>query len=151
MSRYEELLKLAEKNNILVCEKRFKSNAKGLCKGDKVAINKELEFAEKTCVLAEELGHCFTTVGNILNQNDLNNRKQERKARVWGYDNLIKIDDLVIALLEGCNNLYEVAEFLEITEECLLDAIKYFKEHYGVTCNVGDHKVFFSDCGYCVI
>ena len=38
---------------------------------------------EKASVLAEELGHYYTTVGNILDQEDAGNRKQEHKARTW--------------------------------------------------------------------
>ena len=150
MSRYNSLLKIAEQNNISVCEKHFKSNAKGLCKGNKIAIRKELTYAEKACVLAEELGHYFTTVGNILDQSDTNNKRQERKARIWGYDHLVKIEDLITALSEGCSNLFEVAEFLDVTEEYLLDAIKFFKERYGAVCQVGTYKIYFNGYGYYV-
>lgn len=148
MSRYDTLLEIAEENNISICEKHFKSNAKGLCKGNKIAISKGLSGTEKTCVLAEELGHYFTTVGNILDQSDANNRRQERKARTWGHSQLIKVEDLLQAALEGCSNLYEVAEYLEITEEYLLDVIHSFKTRYGLVCHAGKYKVYFNDLGY---
>lgn len=151
MSRYDTLLEIAEENNISICEKHFKSNAKGLCKGNKIAISKGLSGTEKTCVLAEELGHYFTTVGNILDQSNTNNKRQERKARVWGYDYLVKVEDLVTALLEGCSNSFEVAEFLGVTENCLLDAIAFFRERYGAVCYVGKYKICFTDCGYYVV
>ena len=32
---------------------------------------------EKACVLAEELGHHYTTVGDIIDQKESENRKQE--------------------------------------------------------------------------
>lgn len=151
MSRYNTLIEIAEENNILICEKHFKSNAKGLCKGNKIGISKELNSTEKTCVLAEELGHYFTTTGNILDQSNKNNIKQERKARVWGHNYLIKIEDLIQAALDGCRNLYETAEYLEITEEYLLDAIHSFREHYGIVCRIGNYKIYFNDLGYYVI
>ena len=39
--------------------------------------------------LAEELGHHYTTVGDILDQTNVSNRKQERLARVWAYNRRI--------------------------------------------------------------
>lgn len=151
MNKYNYLLEIAEENNISICEKHFKSNAKGLCKGNKIGVSKELSCIEKTCVLAEELGHYFTTVGNILDQSDANSRKQERTARIWGYDRLIKIEDLIQPIIEGCSNTFEVAEFLEVTEECLLEAIHSFKVRYGAIQNVGKYKIIFNDLGYCIL
>ncbi len=151
MDKYNYLLEIAEENNISICEKHFKSNAKGLCKGNKIGVSKELSCIEKTCVLAEELGHYFTTVGNILDQSDTNNRKQERTARIWGYDRLINIEDLIQPIIEGCSNTFEVAEFLEVTEECLLEAIQSFKVRHGAIQNVGKYKILFNDLGYCII
>lgn len=47
-----------------------------------VALSNQIEpTARKACVLAEGLGHYHTTVVNILDQDDTNNRKQERTAR----------------------------------------------------------------------
>ncbi len=150
MSKYDLLLEMAERNDITVCEKHFKSDAKGLCKGSKIGISKELSYHEKACVLAEELGHYFTTVGNILDLSNTNNRKQEWKARVWGYTHLIRIEDLIEPILEGCSNIFEVADFLEITVECLLEIIHTFRERYGVIYTVGEYKIVFNDCGYYV-
>lgn len=151
MNKYDYLLDIAERNGVMVCEKKFKSDAKGLCKGSKIGISKDLANAEKACVLAEELGHYFTTVGNILDQSIENNRKQEKVARVWGYNHLIRIDDLIQPILDGCSNIFEVAEFLEVTAECLLEIIGAFKEKYGTVYIAGEYKIIFNDYGYCVL
>lgn len=58
---------------------------KGLCFGDNIAIHSDMTIAEKTRILAKELGHYHTTVGDILDQNPTANRKQELHARAWGY------------------------------------------------------------------
>ena len=64
------------------------SGLKGLYYNGNIAIEKKLTQNQKACVLAEELGHHYTTVGNILDQSDTGSMKQERKARLWAYNKL---------------------------------------------------------------
>ena len=44
---------------------------------------------EKAGQIAEELGHHHTSYGDIVDINDVRNRKQERQARLWGYKKMI--------------------------------------------------------------
>ena len=142
MNNYEQLLN--EYNDIHIVEKRFKSKAKGLCKGKKIGISVDIETStEKACVLSEELGHYYTTVGNIINLSDTQNRKQERQARLWAYNNRIGLYGLIRAYENGCRNRYETAEFLNVTEEFLEDAIKCYCEKYGVYTTVDNYTVYF--------
>lgn len=55
MCNYEQLLNDADIIGLEVVEKNFKSDAKGLCKGNKIGIRKNMSAAEKACVLAEEM------------------------------------------------------------------------------------------------
>lgn len=48
---------------------------KGLYCDSTIALRKDLPPAEKACILAEELGHHYTTCGNILEQSNSGNRK----------------------------------------------------------------------------
>lgn len=64
---YEELLIEADNNNLTVKEKPLPVS-KGRLKGNRIAIRKDMTETEKTCVLAEELGHHYTATGNILDQ-----------------------------------------------------------------------------------
>lgn len=49
---------------------------KGFYTDGNIAINTSVnDSREKTCVLAEELGHYYTTTGDILDQSDTMNRK----------------------------------------------------------------------------
>jgi hypothetical protein len=88
--------------------------------------------------LAEELGHHYTTAGDILDQSQLNNRKQEKRARRWGYQKLVPLVKLVQAYKEGANNRFELADFLGVTEDFLEDAIKQYKEKYGTFHRIDD-------------
>ena len=63
---YEDLLIEADTNNLITKEKPLLANA-GRIKGNRIAIKKNLPTQkEKACVLAEELGHFYTSSGNIL-------------------------------------------------------------------------------------
>ena len=150
MNVYEDLLNSAEKNGVKVVEKTFKSEAKGICKGRKIGINKKLSKAEKTCVLAEELGHYYLTVGNILDTTVSNNQKQEKIARKWAVNRLITIDDFLKANENGCSNIENTAEYLNVTVDFLMSAIESFKTKYGPLYETAGYTITFNDLGYCI-
>ena len=97
---------------------------------------------EEACVLAEELGHYHTTVGDLLDQSDTENRKQELKARLWAYNKQIGLIGLVDAYKHGCHSRHEAAEYLGVTEEFLQDAIDRYRSKYGVCAEVDNYVVF---------
>ena len=116
------------------------------CDGN-VAINKKMTTTEKACTLAEELGHHYTSFGNILDQNDPRNRKQERRARLWGYRCMFDLSDLVQAYKYGCRNRYELAEFLGVTECYLQEGIEAYKSKYGLNVQFDRYVIFFEPLG----
>lgn len=120
---------------------------KGLYADGCIAIDKSMTSKEKGCVLAEEIGHYLTTAGNILDLTVTNNRKQERKARIVAYDIQVRLSGIVDAFEAGCKNLYETAEFLDVTEDFLKEAINYYKEKYGLYAKVGNYLVYFEPVG----
>lgn len=113
---YEQLLTTADQNGLLVKEKKLAKHD-GLLKGKRIAIRKDIETqAEKSCVLAEELGHHYTSSGDILDQDNIMKQKQEYRARLYGYNLKIGLTGLIRAYEAGCRNLYEMAEFLDATD-----------------------------------
>ena len=144
MNVYENLINECESIGIEVIEKNFKSNAKGLIKGNKIGISKKIDTViEKRCILAEELGHYHTTYGNILDQSNLENRKQEYKARKWSYNKLVGTENIIKAFEYGCKNKYEISDYLDITVEFLEESIECYKKVYGVFVNVGEYAIIF--------
>lgn len=99
--------------------------------------------SEKTCVLAEELGHYHTTVGNILELYDIRNIKQERAARLWAYDKIIGLDGIVDAYRARCCNSSEVANHLGVTEEFLLEALETYRQKYGCHVSFNNYVICF--------
>ena len=78
--------------------------------------------------MAEELGHYYTSAGDILNQDNSNNRKQENIARRWAFEKLLPLENLVFAIQDGHVETWDMAEYLEVDEAFLKDALR----HYGI-------------------
>jgi Zn-dependent peptidase ImmA (M78 family) len=141
------LLLEAEQLGLYVYEKQMPPKFKGLY-GDKVIwVNNHLSNIEKTCILAEELGHYHTSSGDILDQRIYDNRKQERRARDWAYHRLVPLPKIVQALREGVSNHHEMAEFLDVTEDFIESALKRYQEKYGTHKVVGDYTIRFEPLG----
>lgn len=139
---YEELLVEAENNNLIVKEKPLPIS-KGRIKGNRVAIRKGMTESEKACVLAEELGHHYTAVGDIIDQSTVENRKQEMYGRAWAYNKQIGLTGLINAYRNHCQNAHEVAEYLNVTDEFLTDSLNYYKSKYGCCTQVDNYVIFF--------
>ena len=140
---YEQLLTTADQNGLLVKEKTLVQHD-GLLSGRRIAIRKDIETqAEKSCVLAEEIDHHCTSSGDILDQTDIMNRKQEYRARFYGYNLKIGLTGLIRAYEAGCRNLFEMADFLDATEEYLKEAIQCYKSKYGICTAVDNYIIYF--------
>lgn len=143
---YEEMLIESDKYNLIIKEKPLQASD-GRIKGNRIAIRKDIETqVEKSCVLAEELGHYHTTAGNILNQEDISNRKLEYRARLYGYNMKIGLIGLVKAFEHGCKTSSEVAEYLDVTEKYLLDAIDCYAKKYGIFTTWDNYIIYFLPC-----
>lgn len=145
MNKYEELLNEAVDTGVSVDEDfPFIGNTSGLYIDGNIALSAKLDTSvEKACVLAEELGHHHTSVGNITELDNHWNRKQERQARVDGYKRLITLVNLIGAFEYGCRNRYEAAEYIGVTEECLQGYIDSCREKYGVMTQLDDYTIYF--------
>ncbi len=142
---YDELLKEAQDNNLIVKEKPLPIS-KGRIKGNRIAIKHNMTEIEKACVLAEEIGHHYTAVGNILDQSTVENRKQEMRGRLVAYNKMVGLRGLVEAYNHHCHNLGEVADYLEVTPEFLQETINCYRSKYGVYATVDNYVIFFEPC-----
>jgi hypothetical protein len=82
---------------------------------------------EKLYALAEEMGHAKLTAGNIIDQAGIGNMKQEHKARCWAYRKLVSPEDICNAAENGCHEIYEFAEALDLPEDFLQECVAYYK------------------------
>lgn len=144
MNTYERLQDEACEDGVEVVDYTFESDRiKGLYCDGVVAIKKDMDSTQKACTLAEEMGHHHTSVGNIIDMESAQNRKQERQARLHGYNRLIGLTGLIRAYEHGCTNRYETAEYLEVTEEFLEECISCYREKYGVYKIVDNYIIYF--------
>lgn len=140
---YEEMQILHDDLNIVEMDLSEVSGLKGLYVNGRIAINAKMSDTEKACVLAEELGHHYTTYGNILDQSNTSNRKQELRARAWAYNKQIGLLGLIRAYEHGCRNRFEIAEYLEVTEEVLEECLVFYRNKYGMCQNIDNYVVYF--------
>ena len=150
MNEYEKLLQKGADANVQICENyNFRyTRIKGLYCDGNIALNRNIQTeSEKKCILAEEIGHFETSCGDITDQNNISNRKQELRAREWVYVTILPLSNLIKAYKNGCRNRYEIAEYLDVTEEFLQEAIEYYKSQYGVFHTVGKYIIYFEPLG----
>lgn len=123
MTKYEELMATYGE---LFIEERPMIN-KGLYGDGCVWIREDMTAVEKYCILAEEIGHHKTTAGNILFQkNNVANQKKELVARRWAYNLILPRDLIEDAILNGYTEVWDMAEYLEVDELFLRDALVYY-------------------------
>ena len=124
MTKHEKLM--AEYEDLYIEERQMIND--GLYADGCIWINEKLPSCKKFSVLAEEIGHYKTSAGNILDQDDTANRKQERTARKWAYEKLVPIENIQFAFADGHTEIWDMAEYLDLDEEFLREALI----HYGI-------------------
>lgn len=142
---YETLVGEAYSIGVLVEEKEL-GRIEGLYGENVIWINKNLSTnAEKTSILAEELGHHHTSSGDITNLSVLKNRKQEHIARRWAAKKLVTLEKLVDAYKNLCVSKHEIAEYLNVTESFLEMSINYYRDIYGTFVKMNNNKILYLD------
>jgi Zn-dependent peptidase ImmA (M78 family) len=145
---FEKLLCEAEKERIEINYLPLRGKTKGLYCDGFIALNKSLTTTpEKTCILAEELGHYYTSYGNIIGLSKTANRKQEIRARRWAVKRLVPLKSIIQAYEAGCRNMFEVAEYIGVTEEFLIRAFEAYNAMYGKYKKYGKYIIYFDPPG----
>lgn len=82
--------------------------------------------ADERVHLTHELGHCMT--GSFYNRYakmDLRQR-HENRADKWAIRKLIPLDKLDMAIAEGHTELWDLAEYFDVTEDFMRKAVCYY-------------------------
>lgn len=147
---YEQVVQAIYDEDIEIIEFDFRGGIKGLYSDNTIGIRSDIKTnIEKKCVLAEELGHHYITTGNITDLKSVCNRKQERQARKWSYEKLVPLTSLIKASYSGCTNIYELAEYLDVTEIFLKDALQHYLNKYGLYAEVDNYCIYFNPLTVC--
>lgn len=111
-----------------------------------ILIDSDLPIQDKLVTLLEELGHYYTSAGNIMpgNTDSVTMSKQERNAIRWAVEYIIQPEDFITAFQAGVRNRYECAEYLGVPEDFLDSAIKIYREKYGYSLQVNkEYELIF--------
>lgn len=132
MKSLNDIYSLIEYENIALEEVYFKSsNIEGIYfkvseMNPIIGIHKNLltDTRKYISVLAEELGHNFTSLGNLTSEcitysDKLNRSKQEKRARIWASNFLISDNEIIGAILQNINTIYELSLHFNVTEEII--------------------------------
>lgn len=142
MSRYEQLL--TENEHIKIRDTHsLPDGYSGFYNDGIILIDKNLSETRKAEVLYEELAHHKLTYGNILDQSKWINRKFESYARRHGYEAALPLRIIVEAHHYGVSNLYELAEYVQLSEEHVLEILEYYKTKHGLTTRYGKYAIQF--------
>lgn len=140
---YDDLLIEADNQGIIVKEALLQS-ADGRCYGKRIAIRKDIPTLKKKAdVLAEEMGHYYTTAGRIVETDNTGSVKQEHTARLWAYNKRIGLSGLIQAFKAHCESIYEIAEHLNVSEDTLAEALEYYRRIYGTGTMVDNYFIQF--------
>lgn len=138
-------MRLCETLKIEVFEVDLPTGIGGLYCDGYVCINRNKSDTEKRCILAEEIGHALTSVGDVLDNK--NNSKSELKAMSWAYGELISLDQIIAAGSQGIRNRFQLSEYLNVTEEFMTGAIEFFKRRYGLCVYYKGYLITFEPLG----
>ena len=135
--KLDSLYNIAEKENIKVYD-WYIEDTKGMYMNyhdiNAIALNYDNlgTYIDEKCVLAEELGHYYMDATYPASSNDkILIDKQEYRAKKWSYYVLIPFEKLKLAIKNGINTLYSLANYFDVTEEYMQNCINFYYSKYG--------------------
>lgn len=128
-----KLYDVAGKENIPVIDFRMKNKAI-ICKTNKricIGLNYEKinSVTEEKELLAEELGHYYCNAFYNSNSDFSTISKKEYRANKWKCTVLVSVNDFIDAFKKGLKNIYEIADYLCLSEDTVAFAYNYYKEN----------------------
>ena len=156
LARIEELLDECNQSKVIVEYGNLPDNINAIFYKDcdtypVIALSQTLKTqAEQCCALAEELGHYYTSYGNLLTDSNVDKTiiaKQEYIAKKWAVQRLVSLRNIIKAYKAGARNFYEMAEYLDVTEEFLREAFRKYNAMYGKYKVYGKYIIYFDPPG----
>ena len=131
-----DLYDIAEKSNIAVHNFKMKK-AKAVSVPGNIGLDesKMENEAEKTVCFAHELGHQFKNAFYDISSTFETRERQEARATRWAVNELVPVDELLKAFKTGHTEIYDLAEYFNVTEEFIRNAF-YIYEVSGELNNI---------------
>ncbi|MDO4943723.1 MAG: ImmA/IrrE family metallo-endopeptidase [Ruminococcus sp.] len=135
MMKCAELYGFAENRDILVINGRLKkSPSMSISDNGFYSIiidNRQIRSnAEETVIAAHEIGHCET--GAFYNEHSLELRsRMEYRADKWAIKKLVPEDELIKAFKCGILEIWELAEYFDVTEDFMIKVCEFYGYYQG--------------------
>lgn len=144
MNRLDTLAASVEADYTIEYKKDMPDKLDGLCVGQTILINANKPAQIQAQALVEELAHQETTIGNIIGQGSIAEKKQEYKARRIAYESVIPLNSLIEAYWCSTNE-YELADNLDVTKEFLEETLNYYRVKYGTVMEINNQLINFAN------
>lgn len=131
MNKYENLM-VAYDDLFINDSNALPEDYEGFYSDGAVLVDKFLTKTRKLEILSEEIAHHLITYGDIRDQTKMLNRKFELKARRLGSELAISLDGIIDAFHHGVQNLYEMSQYFEVSEQYVLNTLNHYKMKYGL-------------------
>lgn len=146
MDEYENLLNEYSKEVDIVETNLFeKVGLYGVYRNGIIFLEHSLNLTEKKAILIEEYNHFKKTVGIIIDESIIDNAKQENLARRLTYEHLLPLESIIRCYYDGLVYYHEVAEYLNIPEELLIEAVNYYKSTRGILFQYHNYLLVFGN------
>lgn len=125
-----KLYNIAEKHDIIVNTRDIPppSMAISVCGIRAIALRQDLSNIEERVCLAHELGHHLK--GALYNKETpcFTRGQCEHKADKWAVHKLIPVRSLYAAFRKGYVEVWQLAEYFDVTEDFILKTIEIYKQ-----------------------
>ena len=147
ISEYERLEQFAYDNDILLLTGRlpglsgfyYLNTEYGI---KSITLSASLDtVAQKTCILAEELEHYVSTPQDLFTAPNAVRDKYENIARFAAIRRLMPFEKLLRC--RAFCDIYEMADYLNITPEFIAAGLLAYKEHYGYSVLYRGYTIHF--------
>ena len=129
----DKLYDIATRENISIEDFRMKNKAiiERLDKDCYIGLNySKIEgITEEKELLAEELGHYYCNAFYNSSSSPSTIAQKEYRANKWKCTVLVSVNDFKDAFKKGLKNVYEIAEYLNLSEDTVAFAYNYYKEN----------------------
>lgn len=128
-----KLYDIATRENISIEDFKMKNKAiiEQIDKEYYIGLNysKIKSITEEKELLAEELGHYYCNAFYNSSSSPSTIAQKEYRANKWKCTVLVSVNDFKDAFKKGLKNVYEIAEYLNLSEDTVIFAYNYYKEN----------------------
>lgn len=128
-----KLYDIAKRENISIEDFKMKNKAiiEQIDKEYYIGLNysKIESITEEKELLAEELGHYYCNAFYNSSSSPSTIAQKEYRANKWKCTVLVSVNDFKEVFKKGLRNIYEIADYLSLSEDTVAFAYNYYKEN----------------------